>query len=64
MDLQTIGVIATNAIAILSSFFDKAGQAAVQKVGVHVHEVLRAPLSQRPAAEETLAELEKNPQRG
>ena len=63
MDLQSIGVIATNAIAIFSSFFDKAGQAAGQNVGVHVHQVLRAPFSQRPAAAETLAELEKNPRR-
>jgi len=61
MDPQTISVIATTALGFLSSYLAKIGEAAAKKVGEDVYQALRTRLSQKPAAQEALVDLEKDP---
>lgn len=61
MDPQTVSVIATTAVGILSSYFAKAGKVAVKKIGEDIYHTLKAHLEKKPVAEEALTDLENTP---
>jgi hypothetical protein len=61
MDPQTINVIAASAVGFLSPYLAKAGEAAARKVGEDVYQALTTHFSSKPAAQETLTDLEKAP---
>lgn len=64
MDPQTISVIATAAIGVLSPYLAKAGEVAAKKVGEDIYHALKARFDKKPAAQEALADLEKAPDDG
>jgi len=64
MDPQTISVIATTAVGVLSPYLAKAGEVAATKVGEDIYQALKARFGEKPAAQEALADLEKAPDDG
>jgi hypothetical protein len=61
MDPQTITIIATTVIGILSSYLAKTGEAAAKKVGEDIYQLLKDRFSKKPSAEEALTDLKKTP---
>jgi len=64
MDPQTISVIATTAVGVISPYLAKAGEVAAKKVGEDIYQALKAHFGKKPAAQEALADLEKAPDDG
>ena len=61
MDSQTITVLATTAIAFLSSAFKSAGEESGKKIGEDIHQFLSSAFRKKPAAKEALADLKTAP---
>ncbi len=61
MEIQLLSSLAAAAVSLLVSFLTKAGEAASRKAGEDIYQRLKARFQQRPAAQEVLAELERQP---
>lgn len=62
MDPQTITVLTSTAVGILSSYLAKAGESAAKKIGEDIYDVLKGRFEKKPAAQEVLTDLEKSPE--
>lgn len=61
MEIPLLASLAATVVSLLVSFLTKAGEAASQKAGEDIYRRLRARFQQRPAAQEALVELERQP---
>jgi uncharacterized protein YllA (UPF0747 family) len=62
MDPQTINVLATTTVGILTPYLAKAGEAVVKKIGEDLYQTLKTRFSQKPAAQEALNDLARAPE--
>lgn len=62
MDQAVIQLIATNAVAILAPYLSKAAETLVPKAAEDLYAAVRERFAKKPAAEETLKDLEKAPE--
>ncbi len=62
MDAQSINVIAAAAVGILSPYLAKTGEVAAKELGEDLYNLLKARLGKKPAAQETLSDLEAAPE--
>ncbi len=61
MDPQSINVLTTAAIGILSPYLAKAGEVVAKKLGEDIYRVLKTRFGKKPSAQEALTDLEKTP---
>jgi hypothetical protein len=61
LDPATINVLVSAAVAFLTPYLTKAGEAVAKKTGEDVYQALRARFLKKPAAQEALNDLEMAP---
>ncbi|MEJ2305242.1 MAG: hypothetical protein P8Y14_27285 [Anaerolineales bacterium] len=62
MDPATLNLIAANAVALLSPYLSKAAETVVPKAADDLYTAIKKRLSDKPAAQEAMADLEKSPE--
>ena len=61
MDAAIISALATTAVSFLSPYLAKSGEVAAKKIGEDLYQALKKRFSKKPAAQEALADIEKEP---
>lgn len=62
MDPATLNLIATNAVTLLSPYLSKAAETVLPQAADDLYNAIKQKFSDKPAAQEALADLEKSPE--